>query len=208
MYSVELDGIYFGKLKCKTSNDIDIDRRGDKAKIVPFAQSEMAERFLFGIDADMQRDILAYVRSTMDRAVKEITKMSGFDAAAVITADEYAVEVTRYMERLKRKSRDETLDMVDFMPKQELAYAAEAIVNLTSIKRKVSAQQETVGGPVDVAMVTRNEGFVWIKRKHYFEMELNPAYPIRAFGDTKTEDRHDRPKKTTRRDRGAGGFAT
>ena len=75
--------------------------------------------------------------------------------------------------------------MLDFMPKQEISYAAEAFVNLTSVKRKVSAQQETVGGPVDVAVITRNEGFIWIKRKHYFTRELNPSYTVKGFSENK-----------------------
>lgn len=36
--------------------------------------------------------------------------------------------------------------------------------------------KKVVGGPVDVAVVTKCDGFVWIKRKHYFSPELNPNY--------------------------------
>ena len=34
--------------------------------------------------------------------------------------------------------------------------------------------RETVGGPIDVAVITKGDGFVWVKRKHYFEAEYNP----------------------------------
>jgi len=51
---------------------------------------------------------------------------------------------------------------------------AESLVNLTKFKRRVSKEQETVGGPIDVAVITKGDGFVWIKRKHYFQPELNP----------------------------------
>ena len=34
-------------------------------------------------------------------------------------------------------------------------------------------QAETVGGPVDVAIISKADGFVWIKRKLYFRPELN-----------------------------------
>jgi hypothetical protein len=204
MYTIELDGIFFKQLKKKVINNVDIDRRGEHAKIVPFAQSEMAERFLFGIDAEMQGNVESYIRKSISRALDEIKKKWGIDAAEVgLTAEGYESDVSRFLERLKRRSRDETLDMVDFMPKQELAYTAEAFVNLTSIKRKVSAQQETVGGPVDVAVITRNEGFVWIRRKHYFNVEQNAGYTVRTFGNPRMETRHDRPKKTPRRNRGA-----
>ena len=35
---------------------------------------------------------------------------------------------------------------------------------------------ESVGGPVDVAIISKGDGLVWINRKHYFEMEKNPHY--------------------------------
>lgn len=66
--------------------------------------------------------------------------------------------------------------LVDNLPKEELAAMAESLVNLTSFKRRVSWDDETVGGPVDVAFISRGDGFVWIKRKHYFDPTLNPHY--------------------------------
>ncbi len=35
---------------------------------------------------------------------------------------------------------------------------------------------ETVGGPIDVAVISKGDGFIWIKRKHYFSPELNPQF--------------------------------
>lgn len=37
-------------------------------------------------------------------------------------------------------------------------------------------RQENVGGPVDVAVISKGDGFVWIKRKHYFRPELNQHF--------------------------------
>ena len=53
---------------------------------------------------------------------------------------------------------------------------AEALVSLTSFKRRVSADAETVGGPIDVALISKGDGFIWIKRKHYFKPELNYTF--------------------------------
>jgi hypothetical protein len=58
---------------------------------------------------------------------------------------------------------------------------AEALVNLTKLKRRVSDQQETVGGPVDVALITKGDGFVWVRRKSYYDAALNR--PPRAWRD-------------------------
>jgi hypothetical protein len=62
------------------------------------------------------------------------------------------------------------------LPKDELAAMAESFVNLTSFKRRISLDLETVGGPIDVAVISKGDGFIWIKRKHYFKPELNPHF--------------------------------
>jgi len=36
---------------------------------------------------------------------------------------------------------------------------------------------DTVGGPVDIAGISRHEGFKWVQRKHYYPPELNPRRP-------------------------------
>lgn len=74
-------------------------------------------------------------------------------------------------------------EMIDLLPKEDLAEFAESIVNITYIKKLMSPHQETVGGPVDVAIISKGDGFIWIKRKHYFESDLNPTY----FAKLKTE---------------------
>ena len=65
------------------------------------------------------------------------------------------------------------LSVVAALPKAELASMAESLVNLTSMKRHVSSVSETVGGPIDVALISKGDGLVWIKRKHYFDKDLN-----------------------------------
>ncbi len=66
--------------------------------------------------------------------------------------------------------------MLEFMPKDELAEMAETLVNLTAFKRRMSPTPESVGGPVDVAILSKGDGFVWVKRKHYFQSELNQHF--------------------------------
>jgi hypothetical protein len=45
----------------------------------------------------------------------------------------------------------------------------------------MSAERETVGGDIDVAIISKSEGFVWIKRKHYFPADLNPRFFRRHY---------------------------
>jgi hypothetical protein len=34
--------------------------------------------------------------------------------------------------------------------------------------------KKTVGGPVEIAAITKYEGFKWVQRKHFFSSEFNP----------------------------------
>ena len=62
------------------------------------------------------------------------------------------------------------------LPVNELADLSETLVLIESLKERVTTDEESVSGPIDVAVVSKTDGFIWIKRKHYFKPELNPRY--------------------------------
>lgn len=81
--------------------------------------------------------------------------------------------------------RKHIYDMLDLMPKEELAEFAESLINITHMKQLISSEQETVGGgPVDVAVISKGDGFIWVKRKHYFPSELNAKYMANLYNGT------------------------
>ena len=58
------------------------------------------------------------------------------------------------------------LSAVAALPRQEMAVMAETLVNLAAFRLKFSAnERETIGGPIDVAVLSKAEGFVWAKHK-------------------------------------------
>jgi len=73
------------------------------------------------------------------------------------------------------------MNAVAALPKDELAAMAESLVNLTSFKRRISTDAETVGGEIDVAVISKGDGFVWIKRKHYFDAGRNPHFMAKYY---------------------------
>lgn len=60
------------------------------------------------------------------------------------------------------------------MPIQDAIDLAEFLVDLAIKFTRYGLGSPTVGGPIEIAAITRHEGFKWIKRKHYFSAELNP----------------------------------
>ena len=182
---LETDGVIGGNLKCELRHATDIARQGTHALIKPFAQREMVTRFMKGIDPDFFNYLFDSLLRLLYRFGSEVLdandladpiRLRAVQEAAEKQVISYSQEADKYCEK---QFVDPIMDIVTSLPTEELAGLAEALVNLTSIKRRVSREEETVGGPIDVAVITKGDGFVWIRRKHYFQPELNPGYFLR-----------------------------
>lgn len=186
----------FSRLKLQERDRVTIDNHGSRARIIPFAQREMVDRFLYGIDEAHERAILRSVRQNLTdirdgaipllrqtRRARQVVFREYFDAAGDALVEGLRTET---INQLKTASENESLDAVSVMTKPDLANFAEALVNITSVKRRASLETETVGGPIDVAVISRDDGFVWVKRKHYFDKDLNPRFFQRKYGQSLT----------------------
>lgn len=60
------------------------------------------------------------------------------------------------------------------MPIQDAIDLAEFLVNLTINYSRFLPGAQVVGGPIEVATITKHEGFKWIRRKHFYHQNLNP----------------------------------
>lgn len=162
------------------------------AVIAPFAQREMVDAFIEGLEPGYAADADAATQTAVTETVEGVVRAATLTKAK---QDGLVRELSRALstcldelqEKLKemrvRRNVFPILEVVGALPKDELAAMAESLVNLTSFKRKVSSAAETVGGPIDVAVISKGDGFVWIRRKHYFSAELNPRYFGRIRGD-------------------------
>lgn len=63
------------------------------------------------------------------------------------------------------------------MPLADAIALAHFMVDTTVGFRRFIPGTDTVGGPVDVASISRHEGFRWINRKYYYPSHLNPKDP-------------------------------
>ena len=64
--------------------------------------------------------------------------------------------------------------VVPAMPMQDAIELAEFLVDLTIKFSRFMPGAPTVGGPIDIAAISKHEGFRWIRRKYYFDRKLNP----------------------------------
>lgn len=63
------------------------------------------------------------------------------------------------------------------MPLADAIALADFLANVTAQYSHFLLGPDTVGGVVDVAAISRHEGFRWVQRKHYYSRDLNPWGP-------------------------------
>jgi hypothetical protein len=166
------------------------------AAIRPFAQSEMVEAFMTGVDPDYQNVIDGYMGQICSSYPQVLVdNIDYLEEQEKEDLKNRLVGIGRnmfgeYTEALSAHRQEHYISpvmrVVKVLPKDELAAMAESLINLTSFKRRVSMEEETVGGPIDVAVISKGDGFIWIKRKHYFERELNQQFFANYYEENNT----------------------
>lgn len=188
--SVAVDGLAMRKLKyrIRESESAEISFENLSA-VIAFAQREMVHLFMEGVDArflhathllldritgEYPSDVLAADRRLSERDRRRLER------AFARRGPELQAELSNALTELRRQIySDPVVGVVSILPKSDLATMAETLVNLTAFKRRVTMQAETVGGPIDVAVISRGDGFVWVRKKHYFDSQLNPHFMAR-----------------------------
>ncbi len=182
-----------GTLKWKQLEAWAIDPIKNFATIIPFAQREMVDTFLSGIDPVYKDAILKPLEQVLRTSADQIFQRL---PDSIPNKSELNKRLTDNVPQLIRAFHDELekysryrhinpiLNAVAALPKDELAAMAESLVNLTSFKRRISTDAETVGGHIDVAVISKGDGFIWIKRKHYFDAGKNPHFVSNYYRET------------------------
>lgn len=117
-----------------------------------------------------------------DEIINQITELSepqkkAYIHASIGAARKVFTEFVDKMNDIRIENYQKPIERaISVMPMPELATVAEVFVNLSQIRQRMSLETETVGGPIDVAVISKGDGFVWIKRKHYFDKDINPFF--------------------------------
>ena len=107
------------------------------------------------------------------RAAQILPQQANVDAHAAAARQSYRQSSGNY---LLGSHSTPLKQVIGLFSVPELAELAETLVSIESLKERVTTPSESVSGPIDVAAISKSDGFVWIKRKHYFDSRLNPRF--------------------------------
>ncbi|MBV8502117.1 MAG: hypothetical protein JO006_10390 [Paucibacter sp.] len=179
--SKEVFGFVGESVAWKDDKKGSVDYSTTRSLIEAFAKADMVETFSQGASPGVWKAVAQAFR-THAAAVAEAACVAGGIAAPDVA--QIAAEVQARAGAFKDEWTNATLQAhyvplwssVASLNVEELAELAETLVLLESLKEKVTSRTQSVGGPIDVAVITKSEGLVWIKRKLYFDPALNPRY--------------------------------
>lgn len=152
------------------------------AMIKPLAQTSMIDMFTDGFSSSLEQIMGVQGRLAINQVFDELNA-AGVGVDPIVTARISDACHRKFMESWKtenwRQNFHPLLSVIQSLSIPEMAHLAESLLSLESLKERVTSPSESVGGPIDVAAITKTEGLVWIKRKHYFDAGLNLRYTAR-----------------------------
>jgi len=149
----------------------------------PFAQTDVINTILTGIDPSLDNqysnNFYALFEKYNQAILNSIGNSNPILSQQIKNLDKKAILEDFNASNLKIKQDkyiSPLMSAVSSLSKEDLSEMAESLIYLTYLKRRITFTEESVGGPVDVAIISKGDGFVWIKRKQYFKPELNQHF--------------------------------
>lgn len=163
------------------------EESNNHAQIVPLAQPDVILTFCKGISSTFINYIPQKVESLITAKIDALPDVFSDEQKKLLKSQfsSSKMEIASAIAgTIQNNYVNPILNSVQLIPLPEMAFLAESLVNITSLKRTfaIDGNQQTVGGPTDVAVLSKGDGLVWIKRKHYFDKQINPNYVLKLQG--------------------------
>lgn len=169
--------------------DLDVDKCAsvdirNTACIAPFAQTDVIDTILQGISPELKtlssRSFEEFINTFLNEIKNVAIPIGNTQINTFLTSLDTSKYIDDYQQILfdiiKQRHVNPLINAVAQLSKEDLSEMAESLIYLTYLKRRFTMEEESVGGPVDIAVITKGDGFIWIKRKHYFDPKLNQSF--------------------------------
>jgi hypothetical protein len=138
------------------------------AVVVPFAQRDTIDMIIGGIHPRLRDKLIEDVERWMPNGKNGKAKNPE-------RIEKRKKKFASYIrEEILQRYDQPFMGAVSALPRQDLAKMAEALVNLTAFLMHMTADQdETVAEPIDVALLSKCDGFTWVRHKELIRRTEN-----------------------------------
>lgn len=150
------------------------------AEIIPLAQSDNVLTFVLGISPDMKEELTKEISFFATKYILTTINTLAPGQAQILNTSTIIQNAQNGLQKtigaVSQKNIQNILGALQHLSIPDIAQMAKNLVEITSLKKRISLEADTVGGPIDVAVISKGDGFIWIDRKHYFKKELNESF--------------------------------
>ena len=148
--------------------------------ICPFAQTDVIKAILRGIHIDWSNGASDVFPDIVHSRTGDLFRPSfgeedpGSEFRAMLAeVDTKDLQRQFFKEgmRLLNKNQREWEKALKDCDLETLASLADCLIGMTGFHRILTFSQEGVGGPVDVAVISKNEGFTWLRRTNWYHKD-------------------------------------
>ena len=175
MRSYLTSSVILGILKRKRDRQANINSESGPV-FQPFAQDRMIRTFLTGMDQYLRMFIFGETLKLTKDLVTDVVRRAPnlTDAQRNAMFKDYSENNLGHALQAFFRSIDSyqyavhtrpIFRAINSLPRKELGETAASLIKLNSFQQKVMHSVETVGGPIDVAVITRNGGLEWSREK-------------------------------------------
>ena len=129
------------------------------------------------IELGIQKDRIGVIRRKFQDLIEDLLTQNALDSLkGKIDYQAIRQEVTNLITESKKDYLRQHLEVIKQFDLQKMACLAENLIKATELHRKITFRQEEVGGLIDLAVITRKDGFQWLNRKSWYEPSRGGQY--------------------------------
>ena len=168
----EVTGINKSKLQWQLSGSANISGE-QESNIFTSGQSDIIDAIELGI----QNERIGVIRKRFQTLIEDLLTQNLLDS--LIGKIDYPAirqEVADLIRESGKEHLRQHLEAIKQFDLQKMACLAENLIKATELHRKITFRQEGVGGLIDLAVITREDGFQWLNRKSWYEPSKGGQY--------------------------------
>lgn len=172
IYQYEVTGINKSKLQWQLSGSANISGE-QESNIFTSGQSDIIDAIELGI----QNERIGVIRKRFQTLIEDLLTQNLLDS--LIGKIDYPAirqEVADLIRESGKEHLQQHLEAIKQFDLQKMACLAENLIKATELHRKITFRQEGVGGLIDLAVITREDGFQWLNRKSWYEPSKGGQY--------------------------------
>lgn len=172
IYQYEVTGIKKSKLQWQLSESTNISDE-QESNIFKSGQFDIIDAIELGI----QNERIGVIRKRFQTLIEDLLTQNLLDS--LIGKIDYPAirqKVAELIRESGQEHRRQHLEAIKQFDLQKMACLAENLIKATELHRKITFRQEGVGGLVDLAVITREDGFQWLNRKSWYEPSKGGQY--------------------------------